>query len=441
MRVKSTTTAWKGMPWALVAAVALAFLMAMGAAPTQAQAAQSEEALAAGSVQVTTQDKGIASLVDRDDLWAGNKNNDGLYNFVTWDAARLTNVTVTSSNPSVLKVEKLDSTKNLGSYNIVPLKVGKAKLTVKFKDEETNQKDTISRTYTVKAFSDGVASMKLNNTALPVPTSKSSRTEFDVYNYTGTTTKLTVATKNGWAVTWMSGEIEKVSNGTSKSIEVENGKSFTIPKGYEGYIDVSLYKESTDEYFDYRVRVYRNGPIVADKGSIFIGHPTMPYLFWNGVDAYTAKVISVKSSKPGVIKATFKKNKGVNKITLSAKKAGTSKITIKYKVGNKTYTTKANYTAVTFPLASVKVNGKAINLKKNESGITYNRYAKSNARVNAKAGKGWKLLKITTWVNGKEKKLKNGAKIATKKNTSVTVAIHLKKGKMTYTYFIEFSRY
>jgi len=440
MSGRSTMTMQRGTLWAFVAALAVSFAIAMGfglAAPAQAQAAQGDNTLIAGDAQISTQT--ALWFRDRDDIWVGDKASSSLANYLDYDAADPTVLKIKSSNSSVLKVVKRDSFKNMYSYDIVPMKVGTAKLTFKYRDAVSKKTETISKTYTVKAFSNGIASIKFNGKALPKPTAKSAMSEYDLYQFKGKSAKLDIQTQNGWTLEYINAYVTNDMN--SKDYSPENAKSISVPKGYDVTYYVGLYKESTGEYFYYTLNVYRNKPVVLVKSLVFVNYPKGVAFNQCGYDGENAKVVNVKSSKPGVIAVSYKKNKGIEKIVLKAKKSGTSKITVKYKAGKKTYTASATYTAATHPLKSVKVNGKAINLKKNSQGIFYANYKKASAQVKAVAGNGWSIKEMSTFKNGKKIKVKNGGKVTVKKGQYVPIRIDLKKGKLVYTYYVDFERY
>ncbi len=106
------------------------------------------------------------------------------------------------------------------------------------------------------------------------------------------------------------------------------------------------------------------------------------------------KIISVKSSKPKIVKIT--KNDNPTKIydyQLVPLKAGKSTITVKFKEGGKTYTASGVFTVKKYPnpFEYIKVNGKKIDLKKNKYDYSPEKYTKSKAKISVKLKKGWKF--------------------------------------------------
>lgn len=415
-------------------AIAFSLVAAFGAAaPTQALAATGGEELAAGNVQTTA---ASVKLSDGLELWAGNPRETELYNYINYSGDDpLTITKVVSSNSSVLKVKKLDSDKSVWSYNVYPIKAGKAKLSVTYKLKGKTK--TISKTFTVKAFTDGVESITLNGENLPIPTSTKGLTELNMYEFKGTSVTLDVATANGWAIESVNGYMSKKSGSGSKDFNVTLGKPFAMSKNYEGTIDIYLFKESTDEYFFYRINLNRDKAIKLAKDTFFVGRPKynmMPYDTITG-GSENIEVVDVVSSKPSVLKPVS--NKNFEKVKLQAKKAGKSKVTLIYKIDGRSYSVSTTCTVVNYPLKSVKLNGKAINLSKNYHGYYVKSFKKGNATVKFAPAKGWKVVKTYYYKSGdKVKTVKNGASVSTPSNKYVYVAATLKKGKVSFSYFV-----
>lgn len=55
-------------------------------------------------------------------------------------------------------------------------------------------------------------------------------------------------------------------------------------------------------------------------------------------------------------------------------------------------------------------------------------------------GKGWKLASITYTQGDTQKKLKNGGAIKMAKNTVTGVFVNMKKGKQTFSYYLNSDR-
>lgn len=127
-----------------------------------------------------------------------------------------------------------------------------------------------------------------------------------------------------------------------------------------------------------------------------------PRTLWAGCEYFScvdfvnmpenAEIISIKSSKPSVIKA-YREDSGIYDNYLVPLKAGTSKITVKYKLNGKTTSISGTYTVKKYPnpLTSVTVNGAKINIKANKYYYDFNKYTKTKTMVTLKLAKGWKV--------------------------------------------------
>lgn len=175
--------------------------------------------------------------------------------------------------------------------------------------------------------------------------------------------------------------------------------------------------------------------------------------FWEGIteeiviDNYPAKakVVSVKSSKPGVIKVVGK-GKDLGDHLLELKKPGKSKITVKYKVGKKTTTLSAVYTVKKYPnpYKSIQVNGEDLDIKNNPFFTRKNGYKESTATIKVNPKSGWKIKEILSSDIGsydmKKVKTKNGQafKIPEKGIRINFILVNKKKEKIGYNFI--FSR-
>ncbi len=158
------------------------------------------------------------------------------------------------------------------------------------------------------------------------------------------------------------------------------------------------------------------------------------------------KLLSIKSSKPGVIRA--EKDSEYDDLysgTLMPVKLGKSKITVKYKYQGKTYTTSAVCTVKKYPnpFKFIKVNGKKINLKDNLFSYNVDHFKKTRVKVQYSLSKGWKVTRAYTY--GKNYSLvsvKNGSTVKVPKRTEWTcifLEVTNKKGE-TMQYSLRFRR-
>lgn len=106
-----------------------------------------------------------------------------------------------------------------------------------------------------------------------------------------------------------------------------------------------------------------------------------------------ARIISVKSSKPSVVKASFS-NASSTYINLKAGKTGKATVTVKYSLNGKKKSISTVYTVKKYPnaITTLKINGKSVNLKKNKWQYNLKSYNKSNMTVIFKPSSGWKVI-------------------------------------------------
>lgn len=100
--------------------------------------------------------------------------------------------------------------------------------------------------------------------------------------------------------------------------------------------------------------------------------------------------------------------------TFNSSKSGTTKVLVNVKRGKKTYKLSMKVKVVSFisPIQSAKVGKK--NVKKYISNIPMGQLNKDcSGKLSIKMKKGWTIQKIVQDVNGKNKKIKNNAKVNT----------------------------
>ncbi len=173
---------------------------------------------------------------------------------------------------------------------------------------------------------------------------------------------------------------------------------------------------------------------------------------WKNEDK--AKLVSIKSSKPKIIRVG-KAGIKIYDHYLQPKKVGKSVITIKYKLKGKTYTMKETFTVKKYPnpLKSVKVNGKNINVKKFKYYYRTYKYKKDSVKVKYQPAKGWKIADVYGIMvknnsdaykdlDIKNKSIKNGTTIKFPKKydyMSIFVTLENSKGE-TIQHSVQFGR-
>ena len=159
-----------------------------------------------------------------------------------------------------------------------------------------------------------------------------------------------------------------------------------------------------------------------------------------------AKLVSVKSSKPKVLKVTKTSSDPLDGISWTPLKPGTSKVSVTYKdkEGKKT-TISANYTVkkMPSPFSKLKVNGKSVKPSSMKNIYSFNKYTKTSATITFKAKSGWKVVEKGFEVFGKDRKtLKSGKKykIPKGKDAYAVIGLQNKKTGDRVVYFFEFYR-
>ena len=154
-----------------------------------------------------------------------------------------------------------------------------------------------------------------------------------------------------------------------------------------------------------------------------------------------AKLVSIKSSKPTILKVS-KTGKTVYDTKLKPIKAGKAKVTVKYKIGNKTYTVAKTYTVKKKPsvIKSITLNGKKI--KTNESTLITNvaKYKGNKTKINLKLNANWKVAETFAYMQNpnkidsyKEFKVKNNKSFILKSGYNGAVFFTLKNTKTKET--------
>ena len=452
MKGFSITVAEKGRMCCAAIVATLSIVLAFGfAAPMQANADEGAAGLAAGGMQITTQQEGQEDVSMYNPEWASLWANDSEGYSAGYFLVNVTNelevTKVTSSDSNVLKVKHNGSEYKAWNWMITTSNAGSARLSITFKQDGVEK--TISETYTVKTFPNAIKSIKFNGTALSYPTSKNYISQAYLYEFKGTSGKLEVSLASGWRIGSFSASIMDKDYKTLSEPEISNGKAFSVAKNANHVsIHFSIYNDSGENVY-FSVYVYRNKPLeMPSKTVCYIGYPKTIGLSFSRI--YGAlddiKVTSVKSSKPGVV--AVKMNKNLMNVKVQAKKAGTAKITIKYTFKGRSYTATANYVASKdYPIKSAVVNGKSVKLKKNPCGYVVNNYKKNTGTAKVVAAKGWKVKSVKYYSDandyfnqGKGKTVKNGAKVKTVKGKQGIVVVTLKKGKTSFVYRVYFNR-
>jgi len=113
------------------------------------------------------------------------------------------------------------------------------------------------------------------------------------------------------------------------------------------------------------------------------------------------KILSVKSSKPDVLKAENTQYPG--NFSLEPLKPGKSKVTVTYRASGKTASVSATYTVKKFPkvFATLKVNGQKVQpIPGCNNRYQFENYKKNSATITFKVKKGWKVVQSVFGLDG-----------------------------------------
>lgn len=181
-------------------------------------------------------------------LWAGCEYYSCVFFNDMPDGAKL--ISIKSSKPKVIRAEKTGS--NIYDDYLVPLKVGKSKITIKYKYQ--GKTDTLSAVYTVKKYPNPLSQVTVDGKALDI---KNNLYYYDCNHYKGTKPLIKVKPAKGWKIDWTWGYTQKPGDdSTFKEFSPRSGKAFKLPKGYEGGAFYTLVNSKGDS-IQYGIHFYR----------------------------------------------------------------------------------------------------------------------------------------------------------------------------------------
>lgn len=150
-------------------------------------------------------------------------------------------VKVKSSKPAVIKVTK-ETYEGANYFFLWPQKVGKSKVTVKYKVGKTTK--TLKGTYVVKDYPAPLKKLVVNGKKVNL---KDNLASYDVNPYKKASATVKATPADGWLIANM---FYYVNYGQAKS--ASNGKAFKFTKGSDTYLDIML-MNAKGECFEYYV--------------------------------------------------------------------------------------------------------------------------------------------------------------------------------------------
>ena len=152
---------------------------------------------------------------------------------------------VKSSKPKIVKIQKDKNAIRINNYRMLPLKTGKATITVKF--QVGNKKYTASGVMTVKKYPNPFQYIKLNGEKINL---KKNQYSYHLHDYIKNKATISVKLKKGWTFNlW-----EKIDFASNKYTypKTLNGKSFKI--GSDGtHVGFSIVNSKGDSLYYYIV--------------------------------------------------------------------------------------------------------------------------------------------------------------------------------------------
>ncbi len=204
--------------------------------------------------------RGLSTYPSDTTLWTGV---DTYFN-ETWvfDEYGYKVISVTSSNPKVIKVNREGKKSDINSYWLRPKKAGKATVTVKYKTN-TGKTKTEKLTRRVKPCPEVFKSLKVNGKTVDCSENK---VEY-IAKYTGTKPKVKLELNDDWQIVekygWLS-QFDKNGNWLKdKEFEVKarktlyTGKALSFPKKWDDFGLTILLENDDGDVFQYQVRLYR----------------------------------------------------------------------------------------------------------------------------------------------------------------------------------------
>ena len=156
---------------------------------------------------------------------------------------------VTSSNKNIIKAG-CDNKSDPSSLWINPLKVGKAKITVKYK--VGGKSKSVSATFTVKKLPKPFTWVKVNGKKIDLNKNKLG---YDCLKYTKTTITVDFKLNSDWKVQFLDGA--KIRGDEYEDFSWKKGKAIKLAKDQRAILDIALVNKTTGDEFFFMIFVER----------------------------------------------------------------------------------------------------------------------------------------------------------------------------------------
>lgn len=168
----------------------------------------------------------------------------------TWDEEV---ISVKSDHPEILEVNDYED-----NFCLNPHKVGKAKITIKYKLKGKTYK--ISGKYTVEKYPKPIKSLIINNQKIELKDSRKYRCNYDCGFGEKARITINLTPSKGWKISSINAYTVNTWSDDARrttTIKVKNNKRFTVAKDSEAYVTYILKKGKTT--FKYTVGIERAG--------------------------------------------------------------------------------------------------------------------------------------------------------------------------------------
>ena len=179
-------------------------------------------------------------------LWAGIGRCAVIVQNLPSDA---TSFSITSSNKAVIKAG-CDDKKDANSLWVEPLKVGKSKITVKYRSGGKTR--SVSTTFQVKKYPNPLAWVKINGKKISLSKNKLG---YDCNNYKKTSITVDFKVSDGWKVQYLDGV--RIRDDEYRDFKWKKGKAIKLAADQRAIIDIALINNKTGDEFFYMIFVDR----------------------------------------------------------------------------------------------------------------------------------------------------------------------------------------
>ena len=191
-----------------------------------------------------------------DTLWAGSDSYGPAYFDTNEDMMDAELISVTSSDPAVIKVLIPDQPYSIYDFMLKPLSPGTSTITVKYRQDRVTK--TGSGLFTVKAFPAFIQSLEVDGSPLDLMKHKNS---YYLYNYTGTAPTIKMDLSSDWSlVDYTAFKVDSSYDTENISLETiifRDGQTFNFEKKWDALKMLLTFQNSDKDVFEYIISIDR----------------------------------------------------------------------------------------------------------------------------------------------------------------------------------------